>query len=90
MAKCGAKADSAPVTAVSLVKWSEYLMKLLLEAKKRFESKVVSAGVNVDPCAIDKWSQDPEDLPKVQWSDVMLYMVSTPSPYTKEAIKVVN
>lgn len=81
MAEGGAK-------AVYLVKRSEYLVKLSSEAKKRYESKVVSAGINVDPYAIDKWSQNPEDIPKVQWSDVVLYMVSTPSPYTKEAIKV--
>ena len=63
-------------------------MKLLSEAKKRYESKIVSAGLNVDPYVIEGWSQNPEDIPKVHWSDVMLYMVSTPSPYTKEAIKV--
>ena len=37
---------------------------------------------------IEGWSQNPEDIPKVHWSDVVLYVVSTPSPYTKEAIKV--
>ena len=36
----------------------------------------------------DKWSRNPEVLPKVQWSDVLLYMISTSSPYTKKAIKV--
>ena len=48
----------------------------------------MSAGLNVDPYVIEGWSQNPEDIPKVHWSDVVLYMVSTPSPYTKEAIKV--
>ena len=60
MAEGGAKADSR---SVSLVKQSEYLMKLSSEAKRRFESKVASAGISIDPYAIDKWSQNPEDLP---------------------------
>ena len=56
MAEGGAKADSR---SVSLVKRSEYLIKLSSEAKRRFESKVASAGVSIDPYAIDKWSQNP-------------------------------
>ena len=46
MAEGGAKADSR---SVSLVKRSEYLIKLSSEAKRRFESKVASAGVSIDP-----------------------------------------
>ena len=85
MAEGGAKAHSR---SLGLIKRSEYLMKLSSEAKMRYESKVVSAGLDVDPYVIEGWSQNPEDIPKVHWSDVVLYMVSTPSPYTKEAIKV--
>ena len=44
----------------------------------------------MDPYAIkeSQWSDDPVTIPLLQWSDVILYMVSTPSPYTKESIKV--
>ena len=34
-----------------------------------------------------KTGQSPEFSPPVDWSDMMLYMVSTPSPHTKESIK---
>ena len=78
MAAGGANTDS-------LVKRSEYLTKLSSEARKRFVSKVVIAGLNIDP-VIDKWSEIRNY--GSQWSDVVLYMVSTPSPYTKESIKV--
>ena len=69
---------------------SEYLCSLSAEAKLRYESKVISSGLNLDPYTIKVWTQDPETVPSLQWSDVMLYMVSTPSPYTKEAIKVLS
>ena len=42
----------------------------------------------MDPYLIDNWTRDPETIPQLTWSDAMLYMVSTPSPYTKEAIRV--
>ena len=87
MAEGGTKADFRPV---GLVMWSEYLTKLSSEAKKRFESKILSAGLDIDPYVIEEWTQNPEDIPKVWWSDVVLYMVSTPSPYTKEAVKVIQ
>ncbi len=56
--------------------------------KDIYEAKVVSAGLRVDPYAIEHWTETPEDAPDVHWSDMMLYMVSTPSPYTREEIKV--
>ena len=87
MAESVTNADFRPV---GLVKRSEYLTKLSSKAKKRFESKILSAGLDIDPYVIEEWTQNPEDIPKVQWSDVVLYMVSTPSPYTKEAIKVIQ
>lgn len=62
MAEGGAKAHSR---TLGLVKRSEYLMKLSSDAKKRYESKVVGAGLNVDPYVIEGWSQSPEDIPKV-------------------------
>ena len=46
--------------SLGLIKWSEYLMKLSSEAKIRYESKVVSARLNVDPSVdpyvIEGWS----------------------------------
>ena len=66
----------------------KYLCSLSNEARCRYESKVAATGLSVDPYVIENWTEDPESIPRLAWSDVTLYMVSTPSPYTKEAIKV--
>lgn len=75
---------------MALSKYSEYVGSLSGASRSRYEGKVLSAGLKTDPYAISdsNWSNEPELIPKISWSDVMLYMVSTPSPYTKEAIKV--
>ena len=69
---------------------SEYFSNLTAGARKRYEVKVTSAGLSIDPYCIDEseWSREPEIVPELCWSDVMLYMVSTPSLHTKEGIKV--
>ena len=50
------------------------------------------AGLTNDPFAIgsEQWLVEPDYILNVEWSDVFLYMVSTPSEYTKEEIKVSN
>jgi len=69
---------------------SEYFINLLGEDKHRYESKVISAGLDSDPyCITDsEWSETPMTIPDIHWSDFVTYMVDTPSPYTKEEIKV--
>jgi len=54
------------------------------------DMNVISGGLSTDPYAIDDgyWTDAPEIVPDVQWSDMMLYMIATPSPYTREAIEV--
>ena len=75
---------------MALVKKSEYLCSLSAEGRKRYTEKLNAAGLNTDPYCIDdlEWTREPEATLQLVWSDLMLYMVSTPSPYTKEAIKV--
>ena len=67
---------------------SNYFLNLSSQAKERYEAKVVSDGLKIDPYAIEDWNEAPEEVPDVRWSDIMMYMVSTPSPYTREEIKV--
>ena len=70
--------------------WSEYLQQLSSVAKHRYKEKVLLAGLKTDPYCIEEcdWEKSPELLPALSWSDVMVYMISTPSPYTGEAVKV--
>lgn len=67
---------------------SEYFVGLSKESQGRYENKLLSAGLQMDPYSITRWIETPEVIPAVQWSDMMLYMISTPSPHTKEEIKV--
>ena len=69
---------------------SEYFANLAVDSQRRYESKVISSGLNIDPYAIDdsQWTEAPAAVPAVQWSDMMIYMIATPSPYTREEIKV--
>ncbi len=67
---------------------SKYFTNLSADAKCRYEGKVTNSGLRQDPYAITEWTENPENVPEVQWSDLMLYMVTTPSPYTREEIKV--
>lgn len=62
---------------------SSYYRALLKEARKQYERKVVQTGLKNDPYEIDVWNDN-----AVKWSDMMVYMMATPSAYTREAIKV--
>ena len=68
---------------------SEYLKELSAISKQRYVEKVTLAGLNTNPyCLQDgEWKKNPERLTSLTWSDVMIYMVATPSPYTKESVK---
>ena len=63
-------------------------MSLSSESRERYGSKVVSAGLAIDPYSISEWEEDPQDIPSVTWSDMVYYMANTPSPYTREELKV--
>ena len=58
------------------------------ESRARYEQKVTEAGLCVDPYSIDSWEINPEMVPNVHWSDMVVYMAKTPSPYTCESVKV--
>ena len=69
---------------------SEYVSGFSKIARQRYVEKVLLSGLKTDPyCLVgNEWHKNPEKLPEVSWSDVFTYMISTPSPYTKEAVKV--
>jgi hypothetical protein len=71
----------------SLLKTSEYFTSLSNTSKQQYELKITSTGLKVDPYIIENWTRQPEIVPKLDYSDLLLYMTCTPSPHTKEAIK---
>ena len=69
---------------------SEYYCELSAQCKHRYKSKIESVGLSEDPYCIEEWRESPEIVPEVSWSDMLLYMISTPSPHTTETVKVRN
>lgn len=71
-------------------RFSQYFRDLSTAFKERYEQKVTSTGLKHDPYVIEDWCENPASLPDVQWSDLVVYMTTTPSQFTCEAIKVRN
>ena len=67
---------------------SEYFSSLSASAKDRYEKKVVATRLGIDPYSIERWREDLEAFPEVNWCDMIMYLTATPSEYTCEAIKV--
>lgn len=69
---------------------SEYYSGLPAEARQRYSSKVTGVGLRMDPYAIQSelWVAEPTEVPSVAWSDMFIYMIATPSAYTREEMKV--
>ena len=75
---------------MALSKKSEYFGSLSAEAKQRYENKLTVAGLSMYPYTMGEcqWTRESEDIPQLSLANVKLLMLSTPTPYTKEAIKV--
>ena len=55
---------------------SPYFKSLSVESQKRCEEKVVTAGLETDTTTeAQVWMEEPEVIPDVNWSDMMLYMI---------------
>ena len=75
---------------MQLARKSEYLKDLSPTARKRYTEKLILAGLDVDPYCLpeEEWERDPCHVPAVDWSDIALYMILTPSPYTRETTNI--
>ena len=69
---------------------SEYFCGLSGEAKAMYSTKVCGVGLKTDPYTIpnELWMAEPDRIPNVAWNDMFMYMIATPSAYTKEEMKV--
>ena len=69
---------------------SEYYQQLTGTARKRYDEKLDMIGVLCDPYAKTNpapWLTESTTWPEVEYPDVYNYLVSTPSPYTKQEMK---
>ncbi len=69
---------------------SEYFTGLSKESKARYAAKVTAMGLTSDPYVMPSksWVAQPNKVPDVSWSDMFLYLIQTPSAYTKEELQV--
>ena len=76
--------------SMEFLKKSEFLKEISSTARKRYTEKLVLAGLCTDPYCmpVEEWEKDPCDVPAIDFSNEALYMVTTPSPYTEETVKV--
>ena len=71
---------------------SEYFKsKLKGTARCRYIEKLKKCGLTTDPyCMKDEvWDANPTTIPNIRQWDISVYMIHTPSPYTKQATKVI-
>ena len=48
---------------------------LSVESQKRYEEKVVRAGLKTGIKEAQPWTEEPEVIPDMNWSDMMLYKI---------------
>lgn len=72
-------------------KFSTYYHSLPNDAKNRYSTKLFyDAGTKSlpDPYVLtEKWSTDPNTWPDLTFGDIYLYLIDTPSIFTKESMK---
>jgi len=56
------------------------------KAKERYESKVAKVRLKIDPYELVWCDSNPDIIPRITWSDMIIYITKTPSPYTGEGI----
>ena len=55
---------------MTLLLQSEYVRNLSVEAREWYQCKLAACELSADPYLIEDWTQSPEVVPNLQWSDV--------------------
>ena len=57
--------------------------------KERYKAKLRMIGLEEDPYTINRdcWTNNRELWPSVMFPDIYMYLINSPSPYTKERLK---
>ena len=71
---------------------STFFKELSKEDKVRYKEKMTMLGMRTDPYLLptDEWSTNKKVWPTVEFPDICVYLLNSPSPYTKEALKAFN
>lgn len=68
---------------------SEYFCQLHDDDKRRYKEKIAKLELETDPylLPVDQWTPDRTLWPSVEYPDICNYLINSPSPYTREALK---
>ena len=68
---------------------SEFYLQLDDLGQKRYKEKLRQLGLKEDPYLLPahEWSANRSLWPLVEFPDIYVYLIDSPSPHTKEALK---
>ena len=68
---------------------SDFFKQLDAADKKQYKEKLSKLGLCIDLYLMDadQWSTSRNVWPSVEFPDICVYLLNSPSPYTKEALK---
>ena len=66
---------------------SEYFDGLSAEAKARYTRKIILSALTIDPYCISEWTENPEIVPAVKMSDMLLIFIGNSKPLHKRGNK---
>ena len=68
---------------------SEYFRQLSDDDRLRYNEKMAKLELQTDPylLSIDQWTPERSHWPSVEYPDICVYLINSPSPYTKQALK---
>ena len=77
------------VASASASPESSYYNQLDQEGKARYKDKLNLVELNEDPYLLspDCWATDRALWPSVEFPDICVYLINSPSPHTKESLK---
>ena len=66
-----------------------YFSSLLLVAKARYQKKLLLVGLSTGPYKLPQqaWVDDVTQWPRVEFPDIVLYLIDTPGEFTREKLK---
>ena len=80
---------AAMITASSSAKRSPFYLQLDTTGRKRYTDKLEMLQLAEDPylLSLDNFSTDRSSWPPLDFPDIYVYLINSPSPHTKEELK---